>query len=289
MDVVSGLPPQRGEGLPRAPHPGWDLVPEQLRAAATAYIDQIGVVLRPATVRQIEGTLREFCVFVTQTAPEVKGAKDIGRRNIEAYKLWLTKRTSAKSRRPLTRTTVAKRLGYLANFFQRVIEWGWEDAPPGVPVLPGDRPIPDERLPRFIDDGAATKLLVAARSDDDSFVRLAVEFLARTGLRIGEFLDLTIDAVVQIGSAYWLRVPVGKLHNDRYIPLHPQLKEMLDEWLADRPVSLRSRYMFIEKAGASRGRGWCGRLTGLRPGWGSKGSRLISFAIRSRHRRSIAA
>lgn len=31
-------------------------------------------------------------------------------------------------------------------------------------------------------------------------------------------MALTIDAVVQIGSAYWLRVPVGKLHNDRYLP-----------------------------------------------------------------------
>ena len=62
-----------------------------------------------------------------------------------------------------------------------------------------------------------------------------MEFLARTGLRKGEFLDLTIDSVVQIGSAYWLHVPVGKLRTDRYIPLHPQLKDLLDDWLAHRP------------------------------------------------------
>jgi len=58
---------------------------------------------------------------------------------------------------------------------------------------------------------------------------------------------LTVDAVVQIGSAFWLRVPVGKLHNDRYIPLHPQLKELLDEWLAGRPADLRSNLMFVER------------------------------------------
>jgi len=57
-----------------------------------------------------------------------------------------------------------------------------------------------------------------------------VEFLARTGLRKGEFCDLSIDSVVQIGSAYWLHVPVGKLRTDRYIPLHPQLKDLLDDW-----------------------------------------------------------
>ena len=103
---------------------------------------------------------------------------------------------------------------------------------PAAPIFPGDLPITDEPLPRFLDDAAATKLLRAARADPDPFVRLAVEFLARTGMRKGELLDLTVDAVVQIGSAYWLRVPVGKLHNDRYIPLHPQLKELLDDWLA---------------------------------------------------------
>ena len=103
-------------------------------------------------------------------------------------------------------------------------------------VFAGDLPRRDDPLPRFLDDGAATKLLQAARADPDPFVRLAVEFLARTGLRKGEFLDLTVDSVVQIGSAYWLRVPVGKLHTDRYIPLHPQLKDLLDDWIAARPT-----------------------------------------------------
>ena len=92
-------------------------------------------------------------------------------------------------------------------------------------VFAGDFPIRDEPLPRFLDDAAAAKLLAAAHSDPDPFNRLCVEVLARTGMRKGEFLDLTIDAVVQIGSAFWLRVPLGKLHNDRYIPLHPQLKQ----------------------------------------------------------------
>jgi len=78
-------------------------------------------------------------------------------------------------------------------------------------------------------------------------VRLTVEFLARTGLRKGEYLALTTDAVVRIGSAYWLHVPVGKLHTDRYIPLHPQLKELLDEWLARRPAGLRSKLIFVEQ------------------------------------------
>src|SRR5207247_5347321 len=108
-------------------------------------------------------------------------------------------------------------------------------------------PLRDEPLPRFPGDGAFTKLLQATRNDDDQFTRLAVEFLARTGLRKSEFLDLTVDSVVQIGSAYWLHVPLGKLRTDRYIPLHPQLKDLLDEWLAQRPAGLREPWLFIER------------------------------------------
>jgi integrase/recombinase XerD len=74
-----------------------------------------------------------------------------------------------------------------------------------------------------------------------------VELLARTGMRKGELLALTVDAVVQIGSAYWLRIPLGKLHNDRYIPLHPHLKALLDAWLARRPPGLRSDRLLVER------------------------------------------
>ena len=77
--------------------------------------------------------------------------------------------------------------------------------------------------------------------------RLIVELLARTGIRRGELLTLTVDAVVQIGSAYWLRIPIGKLHNDRYIPLHPQLKELLDDWITHhRPTGLRTNRLLLE-------------------------------------------
>jgi hypothetical protein len=51
------------------------------------------------------------------------------------------------------------------------------------------------------------KLLVTARTDVDPLVRLAVDFLARTGLRKGGFVRLTIDAVVHIGSAYRALTP----------------------------------------------------------------------------------
>jgi hypothetical protein len=112
----------------------------------------------------------------------------------------------------------------------------------------GDLPIVDKPLPRFLDDAAAAKLMRASRADSDPLSRLIVELLARTGIRVGELLALTVDAVVQIGSAFWLRIPIGKLHNDRYIPLHPQLEEQRDDWVAHhRPAGLRSDRLLLER------------------------------------------
>jgi integrase len=62
--------------------------------------------------------------------------------------------------------------------------------------------------------------------------RLVVELLARTGMRAGELAGLDAGAVVQIGAGHWLRIPLGKLRNDRYVPLHPDLVGLPAAWTA---------------------------------------------------------
>ncbi len=233
----------------------WAAVPARLASTLCGYIDQVRLSLRPATMARVEGVLREFAGWLSLNAPEVACVADLRRPHIEAFKLYLVARPARRGG-TLSKTGIAEQLGTLRSCFERLSEWAGEDVPSRVLLFSGDLPVRDAPLPRFLDDGAFTKLLQAARADTDPFVRLAVEFLARTGLRKGEFLDLTIDSVVQIGAAYWLHVPLGKLRSDRYIPLHPQLKELLDDWLARRPDSLRSPYLFIEHGH----RIGCGRL-----------------------------
>ena len=36
--------------------------------------------------------------------------------------------------------------------------------------------------------------------------------------------------MVQISETFWLRIPVGKLHNDRYVPLHPILVDLITDY-----------------------------------------------------------
>ena len=99
-------------------------------------------------------------------------------------------------------------------------------------MFPGDLPRQDHPLPKALDDATAAKLLRAAQADRRMLVRVTVEMLLRTGLRVSEYTGLQADAVVLIGAGPWLHVPVGKLHEDRYLPLHPQLVTLIDDYRA---------------------------------------------------------
>jgi integrase len=164
----------------------------------------------------------------------VVSATDLRRRHVEGYKSWLAAQPARKatSGRKTTAApaTVRQRLTMLRMFFERIIEWDWDDSPPRQLVFAGDIPKRDEALPKFLDDPTFAAFMRAARAETRPLTRLVVELLARTGMRVGELCTLEADAVVIIGSTHWLRIPLGKLHNDRYIPLHPHLVAMLDEW-----------------------------------------------------------
>jgi site-specific recombinase XerD len=220
-----------------APLPTWaDLEPvaPQLVATMRRYLAQISCVLRPGSVGGADLALRSFAAFLTETAPQVASTAQVTRRHIEDYKPWLAQRPG-QNRPRVTTATIAHRLGTLRMFFVRIDEWGWDEAPRRVPMFPGDLPRQDHPLPKALDDAAAAKLLRAAQADDRLLVRVTVEVLLRTGLRVSEYTSLRADAVVLIGAAPWLHVPVGKLREDRYLPLHPNLVALIDDY--------RSRYV----------------------------------------------
>jgi integrase len=201
------------------------------------YLDQIALSLRPASVVSAEGMLRRFAGYLTTNHPEVARLVDVERAHIEAFKRYLPTRPGKNGRPPLSEQTIRMTLGTLRTFFERVSEWDYPDAPTRVLIFNGDLPTPDDPLPKFLSDVDAAKLMRAAAQADPT-PRLVIEMLARTGLRVGELCALTADAVTLINSRPWLRVPVGKLHNDRYVPLHPQLVELLDVHQAGRDDDL---------------------------------------------------
>jgi site-specific recombinase XerD len=250
--------------------PGWaelEAAVPQVAATMRRYLTQIGCVLRQGSVGGADLALRSFAAFLAQTAPGVTSIAQVTRRHIEDYQPWLAARPGQNKPR-LTPATIIHRLGTLRMFFIRLDEWGWAEAPPRVPMFTGDLPRQDHPLPKALDDASAAKLLRAAQADKRLLVRVTVEMLLRTGLRVSEYIALRADAVVQIGAGPWLHVPVGKLREDRYLPLHPHLTALIDQCRAahvdpanplllprenGKPADRHAVTRYINKAGAAAG------------------------------------
>jgi site-specific recombinase XerD len=206
-----------------------DAMRPQLATTMRRYLAQIGCVLRPGSIRNADQALRAFAAFLIQITPQVHTVAEVNRGHIEDYKRWLAARPG-RARATVSANTIAHRLGTLRMFFLRIEEWQWPDAPQRVPIVAGDLPRQDHPLPKALDDAAVVRLLRAARADRKMLVRVTVEVLLRTGLRVNEFTHLDREAVVLIGAGHWLHVPVGKLHDDRYLPLHPQIVELIGDY-----------------------------------------------------------
>lgn len=228
----------------------WDHISAATPVLATTmrrYLDQCALSLRPSSVELFDTTLRQFAGYLLTNHPEVTAAAHVHREHVEGYKTWLADRPGYRGKVGLSKTTLGMRMGHLRSFFTRIIEWDYDDVPARVPVYASDRPRLDRPLPKFLDDAAAAAFMRAAADLPDPLDRLIVQILARTGMRRGELLGLTIDAVVQIGTGYWLRTPVGKLHTDRYIPLHPLVKDLIDDWLTRRASWQSSDLLLLDR------------------------------------------
>jgi len=201
----------------------------QLAVTANRYLGQIALSLRPGSVTSASIALRQFCWHLLDEHPDVDGFAHVNRLHVESFKRSLARRRTRHST-PLKPNTVRQRLLFLRTFFDRIIEWDWTDAPARPPVFLSDVPPQDLPLPKALDDAAAARFMQAAETEEDQRRELVVQLLARTGMRVGEVCELRSNAMECRGGQWWLRVPLGKLHNDRVVPLHPRLVELLTGW-----------------------------------------------------------
>mgnify|MGYP001391784131 CR=1 FL=1 len=210
----------------------------QLVATMRRYLVQLTTFLAPRSVEVADETLRQFTRWVTTTT-DIAVVADIERRHVEDYKVWLAAQPGQKGQL-LAKNTQRHRLRTIRIFLERLIEWDWPDAPGRNPILHGDIPPRTEPIPKFLTDQQAAAFMAAARAHPVARYRLVAQVLARTGLRASELCELAADAVTRIGNdSYWLRVPVGKLRNDRMIPMHPEVVELFVEWTATNSEHIR--------------------------------------------------
>ena len=215
----------------------------QASATIGRYVQQLSTFLAPRSVELADTTLRQLVRWMAAET-DITSVANITRTHMENYKVWLSVQPGTNDGH-LAKNTQRHRLRMIRIFFERLIEWDWADVPTKNPLFQGDIAPRTHPLPKFLNDQDAAKLMRAARSHRLPRYRLVIELLARTGMRAGELCDLAADAVTLIGDAYWLRIPVGKLRNDRFIPLHPELVVLLAAWTADNSEYIRAQKRLV--------------------------------------------
>ena len=209
----------------------------EVRDTLLAYLDARAAVLRPKTIEKLTSALGVFGEFLTNDFPEVVSIDKLDRHHIEAFLSWTATRSCRNYHgdRPVGPFVAAHAAIVLRGFLDDITEWGWPQAPARRLVFTSDIPKQPSMLPRALAPDVDQALMTAIAGLDDLFARVGLTILRGSGLRIGELLDLELDAIVDYGPAgSWLRVPLGKLNTERMVPLDAVTLTAFDEWFAHR-------------------------------------------------------
>ncbi len=103
-----------------------------------------------------------------------------------------------------------------------------------------------KRLPKFVPEAEMQALLNVPLPGDFRSLRnhLILELLYSSGMRISELIGLTLQQLNQ--SELSIRV-LGKGNKERFIPLPPAIKPLLQQYLAIRPESEANQLLLTEK------------------------------------------
>lgn len=210
----------------------------EIRRAMLAYLDARSAVLVRSSLEGLANSLIVFGEYLGAHHPEIGSLRALERCHIEGFLVWnRTRPWRGRLARPQAVSIMAVQEAVLTlrNFLDDITLWGWAERPARRLVFATDVPRLPRPLPRALAPDVDAALMAAVERLDGRFARTAITLLRRAGLRIGECLDLELDAVVDYGATgSWLRVPLGKLATERMVPLDPGIVEVLDAWAAGR-------------------------------------------------------
>ena len=243
---------------------GWGRTAPQIVATFERFLADLLTIRAPGTVNSYRVCLRRFGDWLGESFPELDSISGLRRTHIEAFKRAVkemrcgdytnigTEFRTINYGEPLSQHHRLRTLSCVRSFCDRIDVLEYDERPNRQLWIRGDTPRVDEQLPRAIPDADWQKLLSAVNQLStesavehrlpEPFERTQAIFaiLFESGLRAGELCRLDTGCLVatenpQTGEkTHWLRVPVGKLHNDRLIPVRPVLVEAIDAWMKVR-------------------------------------------------------
>jgi site-specific recombinase XerD len=219
--------------------------PASLRQTLEAQIDNLATVLRPSSVRQYRDRAQRFLSYFEATYPEVHTVSQLHRHpHILGWLRSLCERQPplANKTRIDTIISVRRLLNDLASIDNR---------PPRESLLQsGDLPQLERYLPKPLspeDD----QLLQQQLRKSGTLRSNGLLLMRATGMRVGECLNLTVDSLRELGRRQWaIRVPLGKLHTERWVPADDDTCNTFRKTLSLRPlVTPASPWLLLQKNG----------------------------------------
>lgn len=211
-------------------------VPEPLREAFVDYLRRKSATCRPKTVSSLATRLSQFGRFLADVDPDLVSLAELDRRrHIEPFIASLLAATNTATGAPISVADRVRRVHAVGNFLAEITEWGWAQAPPRRLVFGSDLPRLPRPLPRYLPVDADRRLTSALAASPNRLAADALLLARACGLRIGELLDLELDAVHEVPEhGWWLKVPLGKLDTERMVPLDTETVALVDRIAATR-------------------------------------------------------
>jgi integrase len=183
---------------------------------------------RPQTVRHARDALRRLVTWMAEAHPEMTSLAELHREHAEEFLCWLGSQVSQHTGAPLSVSLRRTVITWITRFVTETAAWGWGDVPNRVLFTRADIPKIARPLPRFIPGHELAALMAAVDRLPDPHQRAALIVARWSGARRDEIRRLTVDCLDTYPDGHpRLRIPVGKGHTERMIPLHPQAAEAL--------------------------------------------------------------
>lgn len=198
-------------------------------------VQTLALTLQPSTVRNYRTVSHRFLVYLSTAFPGVRRVSQLRRDpHMLGWLRWLCEQDP-----PLYKSTRTEHLICLRRLLDDLAVQG-HPVQPGL-IIGADFPPRQEYLPRALspeDDHLLQEQLRRA----DSLYSNALLLMRLTGIRLGECIHLPLDCLRQVADEQWaLHVPLGKLHNERLVPLDSEGLRLVEHILEQRALAFPSR------------------------------------------------
>ncbi|NBV54543.1 MAG: tyrosine recombinase [Proteobacteria bacterium] len=226
----------------------------------------------PHTLSAYKSDIKSFIQFIGGTA----NITHIGPQKVEDFLAALATQkgspysSKSKPQKPLKGRSLARKLTSLRQFYAFLLDRGWATHNPtdGIPLPKSATPLPkalsQQDIEKLINSPTGT-------TPQQQRLRLILQLLYATGLRVSELCSLTLEAVTE-GEGLILRV-TGKGQKTRLVPIgyaasatltaylqtaRPHLKGHHGPWLfpapnGKHPLTRQRIFQLIQNAGKSIG------------------------------------